>query len=71
MNEKNTSASDLENSTVNEVKDVLMNATQEIKNKFSAIEKNITHYAKKNPVKLMGISLIAGVLIGQLFRSRR
>ena len=45
--------------------------TQELSNTFAEIQDNVINFAKENPVKTMGLSLLAGAIIAQLFRPRK
>lgn len=51
-------------------KAVISGAAQEVKDKISTVPQNMTYYAKRNPLKTMGISLLAGVALAQLLRIR-
>jgi ElaB/YqjD/DUF883 family membrane-anchored ribosome-binding protein len=46
----------------------LANAARDAKDKFSDVEQTVEKYAKTHPWKSLGVSLLAGVLVGKLFR---
>ena len=41
------------------------------KDKFDDIEENVQKYAKINPWKTMGLTLLAGVVVGRIFNHRK
>jgi hypothetical protein len=45
--------------------------TQELSDTFSEVQDSVVNYAKENPLKTMGFSLLAGIIIAQLLRSRK
>lgn len=50
------------------LKRILKKSTENVKVKFKTVPKEIVAYAKKNPIKTMGFSVIAGIIISQLKR---
>ena len=59
-------------------KDAITNAAYDMKDKFIDakdklvdVEKNVVSYTKSNPLKAMGLSVVAGMVIAQLLRLRK
>jgi len=53
-----------------EAVDISENVT-EIKNSLEQLQQHLLTYAKDNPGKTIGFSLLAGALLAQLFKSRK
>lgn len=53
------------------IKRVFTRTTGEFKGKFKGMQHGIIAYARKNPLKTVGLSVLAGVLISNLRRLRR
>lgn len=41
------------------------------KDKLVDVEKNVVSYTKENPIKAMGLSLLAGVVLAQILHLRK
>ena len=67
----NPNLQDNENNNQDPDMDDVSALTQELSNKFSEVQDRIAHYAKENPIKTIGFSLLAGVIIAQLLRSKK
>ena len=50
---------------------VLSHAAKDAKEKFTDVEESVEKYAKANPWKTMGISLLAGVVVGKIFHHHK
>lgn len=46
----------------------LTNAASDAKERFTEVEETVQKYAKAHPWKTMGMTLLAGVVVGQLMR---
>lgn len=44
---------------------------QEVKNKISGIQEDVVGYVKDNPLKSIGFSIVAGIVVAQFFRKRK
>lgn len=49
----------------------LSHAARDAKEKFSDVEESVEKYAKTNPWKTMGLSVLAGVIVGQILHLRK
>lgn len=49
----------------------LTHAASEAKERFTEVEDTVQKYAKANPWKTMGMTLLAGVVVGQIFGMRK
>lgn len=53
------------------IKRALTKGTDEVKQKLKHVPHGMIAYAKKNPLKIVGLSVLAGVILSQLTRFRR
>jgi ElaB/YqjD/DUF883 family membrane-anchored ribosome-binding protein len=49
----------------------ITDATQEAKERFSDVEKSMEKYAKANPWKTMGFSILAGAIVAKVLHLRK
>lgn len=59
------------NRSQNLIKDLSKEQLENIQDKLSRVCTETTSYAKANPLKAMGFSVLAGVVLAKLFSSRR
>jgi ElaB/YqjD/DUF883 family membrane-anchored ribosome-binding protein len=59
------------NRTQNLIKNLSKEQLESIQDKLSHVCSETTSYAKANPLKAMGFSMLAGVVLAKLFSSRR
>ncbi len=43
----------------------------DVKEKIDHAQQTVTHYVKKNPMKTIGFSLLAGAIVAQLLRGKK
>lgn len=53
-----------------EIEDTITESATTLKDKLEHLQTAIISYAKENPVKTIGISLLAGAIVAQIFHSR-
>jgi ElaB/YqjD/DUF883 family membrane-anchored ribosome-binding protein len=51
--------------------DAISETVSEINAKISDLSQSMVTYVKKNPIKAVGFSLLAGAILAQLVRSRK
>lgn len=66
---KNKHTTHQQNSDNNE--ENIIASPEEIRDKLTEMQDTIVSYAKENPLKVMGFSLLAGALLAQVFRVRK
>ncbi len=54
-----------------EARDAVLDAVSEARERFGDIEKDTIKYAKQNPIRTMGFSMLAGLVIAQLLHLHR
>lgn len=52
-------------------KNAISGAAKDVKQTISHVPHTMTVYAKRNPIKTVGLSLLAGVALAQLLRIRQ
>lgn len=56
---------------IKQVKEMLSDTTHDFEAKLNEVRDEVVNYTKKNPLKTIGFSLLAGVILSQIFRSRK
>lgn len=68
LNEDLKDMRDVFSQTATDVKQNLAQTIQDAKDKSTELQKNVKHYVKNNPYKAVGWGMLAGFVMGLMFR---
>lgn len=71
MTTKTAPSSRKTKSRMRQSEQAFLEATHEIKEKIAHAQASMMDYVKTNPMKAMGFTLLAGVVVAQLMRLRK
>lgn len=71
MKKKIKKAEELIENTYSDSAEVICAKANEMKDKLIDVQETVSTYAKDNPIKTIGFSLLAGAIVAQIFRSRK